>query len=387
MVTTSVYLDKRYRKNDGKFPLKIAITMHGRAAYIPLGMSLDAAHWDARRQRVTTLENRAALNRSIERQRLAVEDALLDLQAKGLLKFATATDARRMVLERFNPEDKAIYFLNWFDNYMSRKQGRTKELYSVTRNKITAFDSSRLRFEDITLAWLQRFANWMQEQGAATNTAAIDLRNIRAVFNDALDNEVTACYPFRKFKIKQTATAKRNLSVERLRMLFSYDGVGLRQCRALDLFRLSFLLVGMNIADLATLRPEDYKDGRIIYTRHKTHKEYNIKVEKEAADIISRHRSSSPLRLLDFLDTFASVHNLCSSVNIELKKLPNMQGVSTYWARHTWATIATELDIPKETIAAALGHGNTSVTDIYINFPRKKIDRANRRVIDYVMDK
>lgn len=58
--------------------------------------------------------------------------------------------------------------------------------------------------------------------------------------------------------------------------------------------------------------------------------------------------------------------------------------VSPYWARHTWATIAAELEIPKETIAAALGHGGNSVTDIYINFNQKKIDDANRRVIDYV---
>ena len=58
---------------------------------------------------------------------------------------------------------------------------------------------------------------------------------------------------------------------------------------------------------------------------------------------------------------------------------------SMYWARHSWATIAAELDIPKETIAAALGHSSNTVTDIYINFDRAKIDRANRQVLDYVL--
>ena len=68
-----------------------------------------------------------------------------------------------------------------------------------------------------------------------------------------------------------------------------------------------------------------------------------------------------------------------------------MTGVQTcalpilYWARHSWATIAAELDIPKETIAAALGHSSSTVTDIYINFDRTKIDRANRQVLDYVL--
>ena len=62
-------------------------------------------------------------------------------------------------------------------------------------------------------------------------------------------------------------------------------------------------------------------------------------------------------------------------------------GLSIYWARHTWATIASELDIPKETIAKALGHGGSSVTDIYIDFDMRKVDEANRKVIDYVNGK
>lgn len=58
--------------------------------------------------------------------------------------------------------------------------------------------------------------------------------------------------------------------------------------------------------------------------------------------------------------------------------------MSSYWARHTWASIAASIDIPKETIAAVLGHGNHTVTDIYIDFDQKKIDKAIRDVIDYV---
>lgn len=61
--------------------------------------------------------------------------------------------------------------------------------------------------------------------------------------------------------------------------------------------------------------------------------------------------------------------------------------LSSYYCRHTWATIAAHLEIPKETIAAALGHGGNDVTDIYINFDRKKIDEANRKVIDFILEK
>jgi integrase len=64
---------------------------------------------------------------------------------------------------------------------------------------------------------------------------------------------------------------------------------------------------------------------------------------------------------------------------------PLFPKLSTYWARHTWATIAASLDIPKETIAHALGHGSTTVTDIYIDFDMKKVDDANRKVLNYVL--
>jgi hypothetical protein len=65
-------------------------------------------------------------------------------------------------------------------------------------------------------------------------------------------------------------------------------------------------------------------------------------------------------------------------------RVKTFTNLTTYWARHTWATIAAELDIPKETIAKALGHGGREVTDVYIRFDDKKIDKANRQVIDYL---
>ena len=82
-------------------------------------------------------------------------------------------------------------------------------------------------------------------------------------------------------------------------------------------------------------------------------------------------------------------------LNKQLKEIGVIEGdenskamfpnLTTYWARHTWATLAAELEIPKETIAAALGHGGNTVTDIYIDFDRKKVDEANRRVIDWAL--
>jgi site-specific recombinase XerD len=159
---------------------------------------------------------------------------------------------------------------------------------------------------------------------------------------------------------------------------------------------LSFYLIGINMADLLHLTAENLSSDRLYYRRAKTGRLYSIKVEKEAMDIITKYKGKK--HLLKFLDN-SNYESLFSRINKNLKelgetKIVNHYGkkikstkynfLSTYYARHTWATIAAYLEIPKETIAAALGHGGNDVTDIYINFDQSKIDVANRKVLDYL---
>lgn len=119
-------------------------------------------------------------------------------------------------------------------------------------------------------------------------------------------------------------------------------------------------------------------------------------VQPEAMEIIERYRGQE--HLLKFMDKRADYLQFIRQCNHALKTIgkTRQQGkrpegepidnkLTTYVARHSWATIAAALDIPKETISAALGHGSNTVTDIYIDFDRRKVDRANRMVIDAVL--
>lgn len=154
--------------------------------------------------------------------------------------------------------------------------------------------------------------------------------------------------------------------------------------RYVDFFEVSFLLIGMNTEDLVHVT--GIEDGRLEYRRAKTGRPYSIKVEPECLEVIGRLRGKD--WLLNPLDTYSCTHHWTSKVDNVLKEVAaelGLPGFSMYWARHSWATIAAELEIPRETIAAAMGHSGGTVTDIYINFDRSKIDRANRQVIDYVL--
>ena len=154
------------------------------------------------------------------------------------------------------------------------------------------------------------------------------------------------------------------------------------QKRYVDTFMLMFYLMGINAVDLLTATPSQIVDGRLEYKRSKTGTLYSIKLEPEALEIIERYKGKK--HLLKFCDTIKNYKDFLKRMNMCLNKLiPNC---STYYARHSVASIAAELDIPLDTIARMLGHTDPArrITLVYVDFNQKKIDDANRKVIDYV---
>jgi site-specific recombinase XerD len=281
------------------------------------------------------------------------------------------------------PKRDRSLFLTALERYIQLKAGKTQKVYLHTLSRLKKYcpDLDKLRFDDITRSWLIEFDAWLASNGSRPNTRGIHFRNIRTVFNFAIDDGITTNYPFRKFSIPHEATRKRALSVDQLRALFSTDVPPARR-QYVDYFMLTFLLIGINPVDLLQLHDKDIIDGRVEYTRQKTKRLYSIKLEPEAEQLIAAYKGDK--YLISPLDRYKSYDDYLHRVNLALKAISHNPDITSYWARHTWATIAASLDIPKETIAAALGHGMNTVTDIYIDFDRAKVDRANRAVIDFV---
>ena len=298
----------------------------------------------------------------------------------------------------FGAKEAAKVFVDYLDEFVAKKakQG-TRSVYGTTRNKIVAFDKD-CTFETMDKRWLEQFERWMAGSGMKVNAYAIHLRNIRAVFNYAIDEEYTMLYPFRKFKIKAEETRKRSLTLEQLRELRDYPCEE-HQVRYRDMFMLMFYLIGINAADLFQAKKKDVINGRLEYKRAKTGRLYSVKIEPEAQAIIDKYAGKGDY-LLNMMDSYANYKDFLHRMGIGLKQIGEMErvgrggrkvrepafpGISSYWSRHTWATLAASLDVPKETISEALGHSfGLSVTSIYIRFDQRKVDEANRRVIDLV---
>ena len=111
-------------------------------------------------------------------------------------------------------EDDGTAFMPYFCKFRDTKSARTWEIYEATRKKLEAFGASSLTFEDFDAKTLKRFDDFLAKSSLSPNARAIHLRNIRAVFNAAIADEITECYPFRKFKISYEPTRKRSVSVD-----------------------------------------------------------------------------------------------------------------------------------------------------------------------------
>lgn len=395
MTTVKVILDKRAAKDGKAAPLKISICHERQTSLISLNVYVMPHQWDSVTEKVIDHPNQLQLNAFIGGRKVEVEKVLISLLDDEIISGMRAKDVKDYILAKIapkvenaeKPEEDPNTFIKWFDRFTGRKQGRTKAIYEATRSRLVAWlgeaGLAKVKFEDIKISWLESFNDFLAKT-CKTNSIAIHMRNIRTVVNYAIDNEVTNTYAFRRFKIKSEATRKRNFDITTLRAIFSAQGLEEWEEKYRDFFALTFMLVGINVVDLCNL--EEIVSGRVNYIRAKTHRPYSIKVEPEALALIEKY--SGEKHLLNYLDGCVNYrhfyNNLCKGLKAVKEKL-GLSELTTYWARHSWATIAASLDIPKDTIAAALGHGGNTVTDIYIEYDMSKVDDANRKVLDWVL--
>ena len=385
-----------------KDQLRLRITKNRKNAEISLGVSLTREELEDALTAKPKPENRKwkDIILGFDTRITALQT---DLASKGLYGLDIKEIKNQVVRTCFqgqssDGENPAGAFIRHFKTFIEGKSNPgTKGVYEQTLSRIRLFDKGieSKSFEDINLRWLTEFEAFCAKT-ASKNARNIHLRNIRAVSNSAIDYELTTAYPFRRFKIHPEATRKRSLSVDDLRKLFCYPVEPYAEIYR-DMFKLIFFLVGINTVDLHRLK--EIKRGRIEYKRAKTGRLYSIKVEPEAIEIIDRYKGAKGL--LSIADRWSDHRNFRHQCNKALQRIGEIEkkgrggtkeitsafpGLTTYWARHTWATIAFSIGISKDIIAQALGHSDGhDTTNIYIDADQAKVDEANRRVINYVL--
>lgn len=381
MTKINIKIEKRYIRKDGRSALRISVYHNNKTMYIRTNIYVSAKDWNADKQVIMGAQNRT-LNTLLQKQRNDIETRFVMLQSNGAIR--TLSDKQFLkALSGESAEDSPHYFSNIMQSFVNAKTNqRTKQIYQATIAKMRLFcDYDSITFEEMNVSWLRAFDAWMTESGNSTNSRSIHLRNIRTIFNAAIDDELITCYPFRRFKIQSQETEKRSISINDIRKLLTCN-VQPFQEKYRDCFFLIFYLIGINTIDLSRLT--SIENGRIKYKRAKTGKLYNIKVEPEALAIIERYRGKT--HLLKWFDNRKDYRTFGMRLDENLQRIAqehNLPSLTSYVARHSWATYASELDISRDIISHALGH-HVNVTDTYIRFNYEKVDEANRRVIDYL---
>lgn len=168
------------------------------------------------------------LNTYICRIKSQIDSLIVRWTNEGIINTLSASEIKDMCMEELDPdrkkakEDKTT-FLYRFIKYAERMKPGSRKTFDHTLNRLTAYIGEtalkKLKFEDMTVDWLTSFDIFMAQTAPSKNSRNIHFRNIRTVFNEAIEDNITSFYPFRRFKIKGEVTAKRDLSVEELRRL------------------------------------------------------------------------------------------------------------------------------------------------------------------------
>lgn len=274
----------------------------------------------------------------------------------------------------------------------------TAHNYTRTRNSLQAFLKGRdipLRKFDETL--VMEYSGFLMQRGVVRNTASFYMRILRAIYNKAVrKNIVTQTYPFRNVYTGIDKTRKRALDEMSLIKLLTLDLEGKPALKlSRDLFLFSFCTRGMSFIDIALLRKTDCTGSYITYRRHKTGQFLTILIEPCIKNIMDRYADRTKdtpyiFPIVSSVDQEAVYRQYQTSLgyhNRKLKVLARMTGVnihlSSYCARHTWATVARNRNIPVSVIAAAMGHSSEKTTLIYLDsLENSVIDQANRQVLE-----
>lgn len=237
------------------------------------------------------------------------------------------------------------------------------------------------------------YESHLKHRGNTPNTISFYMRILRAVYNNAVDNEVIENRnPFRKVFTGAEKTIKRALNLTTIKKIKNLDlSLSPKTDFARDMFMMSFYLRGMSFIDMAYLRKTDLENGHMTYRRRKTGQQLTIEWTKEMQMILDKYPENPTRYLLPIItkeegNQRRHARNVNESINHHLKKVAEKVGVlsplTMYCARHSWASAAKAKGIPLSVISEGMGHDSEATTQIYLaSLETSVVDKANALIL------
>lgn len=275
--------------------------------------------------------------------------------------------------------------------------GTARNYDKALRNFSAFLEGRDIRFSQLTVALVGEYNAFLVRRGMVRNSISFYMRIMRAVYNRAVRQGVARQpHPFAEVYTGIDRTRKRAVSeaiVAELCRLSINGDYGLALAR--DMFVFSFCARGMAFVDMAYLHKSDVEDGVLRYVRRKTGQLMTVRVEECAGRIIERYSTNAGDYVFPILtdedrgNAYEQYHSALNVYNRRLAILSRMLGIScrltSYTARHSWATVARNRNVPVSVISAGMGHTTEQTTRIYIaSLEDSIIDDANREVLSFL---
>lgn len=403
--TISVICYKSKTLANGEHPLMLRIAQDGKSTYKSLKISVAAKYWDFKKNEPkTNAPNKDLIQKIILKTKLDYQQKILEKKANS--EEFTAISLINEKKEEVKAKTVEEFYLSIIEDL--RQKGRIGNSYAYLNsyNTLRNFNKGKklnYTFSHIDVPFCKKFEDWMRNKGNKDTTLSYQFRTLRATYNKAIEAKIVAREknPFIEYKLSHfnTKTIKRALSKNDILKIINADCTGQSKLRQLthDLFSFSYLCGGISFVDIANLTPQNIIGDRLIYQRQKTHGNINLLLSKEASTIIEKYSAYQqeadylfPIlhckRHITPMQKSNRVHKICHQVNAELRIFAKELGISaevtTYVARHSFATILKKSGVNIGIISQALGHQDIKTTQIYLSkFDNEQVDAAMKNLL------
>lgn len=384
---------------EGEGTLYIRVIQNRKTKQIHTGHKIARDEWDAATQRPVIAGNPARrkflskIHRELNDASEKISHVITNLENSDT-PFSAAD-----VVVRYLSTDEADGFISFARTLIDecRELGKVScaEHYTTALNSFIRYICrNEVAFHDFNSTLINGYEHHLRSSGLCPNSTSYYMRKLRAIYNQAVERKLTTqCHPFRHVYTGIARTIKRAITLDIIRTLQSMDLSAEPQTElARDMFLFSFYTRGMAIVDMAFLQKSSLKNGILSYRRKKTNQLLSIRWENPMQRIVDRYSDPKSTYMLPLIsegkgDLRRQYLNSSHKINSALKQLGAIIGLSKpltmYVARHAWASIAHDNNVPISIISQGMGHDSEKTTRIYLaSLSNNIVDNANSQILN-----
>ncbi|MDR1022032.1 MAG: site-specific integrase [Prevotellaceae bacterium] len=385
-VTLSLFFDQRRQTNDGKYPIKLSVCHQRKRKYIATGIYITKAEWDI----LFTTKKREliATRNTVENAYLKLKHHIEILAAKGIFSF----DALSSLYHGATEKTVSEAFASKIKLLKENDQIATAGMYECALNSLSSLFGSQINYKDITVGWLKSYEKNMLKENRSYTTISMYLRCLRAIFKEAMAAGYVeeSSYPFgaeknNKYEIPSGTKRKLALSMSTLKQIFDYNDGSEATEKYVALWKFSYLCNGANMNDILRLKYSNIQGEELFFERGKTTRRTRNKREivayitPEMREIVAKwgNKNTSPNSyIFPYIAEKSTeqqkktiIADVIKRINKRMKKIADELGIpkiTTYTARHSYATVLKRSGANIAFISESLGHSDIKTTEDYL---------------------